>query len=253
MTSDLPERAFLTAIALLPALSLPTGAAALDLQAYEAVYDVFMDGKRRMEVTARLEPAGAGWQLSNDSRGVKGLARFLKVMSAERARFEWIDGSVRPQEFSHRSRAAGREDHWTASFDRKAGTVNTTYEDGMASLDLPEEAFDPLTLNFALRARLESGMQDWSVLVVDEDELDEHLYAVQAPVRLDTALGCMDAIPVERVRENSQRFSDGWYAPALAYLPVRIHHGKRGDREFDMRIRSLTIGGEKVDATDPCH
>jgi hypothetical protein len=87
---------------------------------------------------------------------------------------------------------------------------------------------------------------------VDEDEIDEHLYATSGSDALSTAVGCFEVVQLQRVRENSKRYSRGWYAPALHYFPLRVRHGKEGGSDFDLRIRQLSLGGEPVQGPAEC-
>jgi hypothetical protein len=251
---DLPENrpCILFRAAPLVLLAFAVTTQAFEPVPFKAAYDVYVDGKLRMETHTGLAADGEEWLLSNDGKGIKGLARILKIRTTERSRVRWQSGRVRPQSFSHQSRVAGKDIAWSAAFDWDQATVATRHEEGASQLALDAGTLDPLSLTLALRRQLAAGMERWEVRVVDEDEIDQHVYAAAAPIEMPTALGCLLVIPVERVRENSSRYSTGWYAPGLDYMPVRIRHGKRGGREFDMRIRQLEVAGAEVTASQPC-
>ena len=254
MTTDLPEFSprVLFAFAITTIFAMPAKTWALQPEAFEAVYDVYMDGKRRMENRISASREDDQWILRNDGKGTKGLARFLNARSTESGRIHWRTGSIEPLVFSHHSKIAGRDDRWSAEFDWSRSVVETVHEDGESSLPLPAGTMDPLSLTLLLRQYLEQGRDQWLVKVVDEDEIDDHTYAAGSPETLQTALGCVEVVPLERVRENSKRYSKGWYAPSLAFIPMRIQHGKRGGKDFDLRIRQLTIAGKAVEKQPDC-
>lgn len=213
---------------------------------FEAVYDVHVDGKPRLESRIQLGRSDGRWLLSSNSEGTHGLARFLNVSSTERSVGQWSDGGFQPSEFTHHSKVAGVDQRWQAAFDWSAETVLTRTEDGEFTLELGAETTDPLSLTLALGRHLAAGATDFEVEVVDEDTIDIHRYQRVRTESMQTALGCLEVVVLERIRENSSRYSTGWYAIALNYLPVQLRHGKRGGREFDMRIRSLTLDGQAV-------
>jgi hypothetical protein len=254
VTTGLPEHLprFLFALAITMIFAMPASTWALEPVAYEAVYDVYMDGKRRMENRISASRDGDQWVLRHDGKGIKGLARFLNARSSETGSIHWREGTIEPLTFSHHSKVAGRDDRWSADFDWSRGVVDTVHEDGESSLELPAGTTDPLSVNLLLRQSLEQGLESLRIKVVDEDEIDEHVYVAGSRDSLQTALGCLEVVPLERVRENSKRFSKGWYAPSLEFIPVRIQHGKRGEREFDMRIRQLTLAGQAVEKQADC-
>lgn len=219
---------------------------------FEAGYSVLVDGKPRLESTVTLQNDGDQWQLRSQGQGTKGLARLLNVSNDESARVEWTGSAFRPVNYRHHSKVAGRDERWSAAFDHENGTVILQHEEGEDSFPDQGSTWDPLSLTLELRRRLAAGETDFEILVADEDEIDTHRYRAAAGEYMDTALGCMEVVSLERVRENSSRYSRAWYAIAHQYLPVRVRHGKQGGKDFDMRIETLTIDGQAVGTGKPC-
>lgn len=219
---------------------------------FEAVYDVYVDGKPRLESRIQLHKEDGQWILHSNTEGTRGLAGFLNVGSEERTVGHWSDTGFRTATFQHHSKVAGVDQRWQAAFDWSAKTVLTQTEDGEFSLDLGAETADPLSLTLVLGQRLAAGETDFEVEIVDEDTIDIHRYQRVETEPLQTTLGCLEVVALERVRENSSRYSTGWYASALNYLPVRLRHGKRGGKEFDMRIRSLSLDAQAVEVRADC-
>jgi hypothetical protein len=219
---------------------------------FEALYEVTVDGKPKMETRITLSKEGENWLLKSSSRGTRGIARMLKANSNEQSSGNWVNGRFQPAEFSHQSRVAGRDDQWTAHFDWPGSQLTTRHEDGESILPLSGPVFDPVSLTLALRNALESGSVSMDFDVVDEDEIDRHLYKADKPGQLDTRLGCFEVVPVERIRENSQRYSTGWYASTLSFIPVRLRHGKKGGKEFELRLIGLKLNGKEITARPDC-
>lgn len=219
---------------------------------FDATYEIRVDGKPRLESRIRLYEDGDRWVLESSSEGTRGLAAFLNVGSKETSKGSWVGGIFRPVEFRHHARVAGVDERWEARFEWLDGLVRTRTEEGAHALEVAPDTVDPLSLTLTLGRMLAQGTTDFEVEVVDEDTIDTHRYTSGGSQALNTALGCLDTTTLERVRENSKRYSTGWYAKGLNYLPVRVRHGKRGGKEFDMRIQSLELNGQPVARGDDC-
>jgi hypothetical protein len=219
---------------------------------FEAVYEIYMDGKPRMQTQVRFTRDGDRWKLENSGEGTKGLARMLRASSTDSASGRLDGAAILTAEFQHESRVAGRTDRWTARFDWDAGRVLTEHEEGQSELPLEPGIVDPMGLTLALQYRLSQQQSEWEQAVVEEDEIDRHLYRAAPPEQLQTTLGCLDVIGVERVRENSKRYSTVWFAPELDFVTIRMLHGKRGSHEFEMHIRELTLNGQRVQPGADC-
>lgn len=229
----------------------PAAVAAGD-QAFRAEYEVLVDGKPRLETQIELSQQGDSWTMRSEGHGTKGLARMLRVSNAETSRLEWHDNSFQPIEFQHHSKVAGRDERWSAVFDHEQNQVLLHHEEGTSDFEISPGAWDPLSLTLELRRRLAAGDTDFEVRVADEDEIDMHRYRAGAVQNLETGIGCMEVIELERVRENSKRYSRGWYAIEHDYMPVRIQHGKTGSKDFDMRIRKLVMADNDIQAPAAC-
>ena len=219
---------------------------------FEAVYEVTINGKPRLETRISLVRQDEQWRFESRSKGTRGLARFLKASSSESSVGQWQDEHFIQTEFQHQSKLAGSGKHWTASFDWNKNQVTTSHEDGESVLQLSTGTVDPMSMTLALRSQLTRDMQTFSIQVVDETDIDDYQFRAEKAEHLQTALGCFEVIAVHRVRENSTRYSAGWYARKLDYIPVRLQHGKRDGKEFEMKIKSLTLDGQDISGLETC-
>jgi len=219
---------------------------------FEAVYEVTIDGKPRLESRISLVKQGEQWRFESRSKGTRGLARFLKVSTNESSVGQWVDEQFVQTQFQHQSKIAGGGNQWTASFDWSSNQVTTRHEDGESILPMTAGTFDPMSMTLALRNQLIRESQTFSVRVVDETDIDVYEFRADEAEQLQTALGCFEVVAVHRVRENSTRYSAGWYAKKLDFMPLRLQHGKRGGKEFEMKIKSLTLDGQDISGLETC-
>ncbi|MDX1380947.1 MAG: DUF3108 domain-containing protein [Xanthomonadales bacterium] len=240
---------------LLPVLvffvAAPTLAASVP-PAHVATYEVSRNGKLTGEMEQRFEAADGRWQMSSSTRGTRGVARLLGIDANDRAQGVVRDGAARPGQFEHQASVPGRDQEWSAEFDASGQQVTVQFADGEQTLALPGQAWDPLGVQMALRDAARGGRGEWTVHVVDEDEVEVHRYRTGTAERVDTPLGCFEAVPVERVREQSTRYTRVWLAPALDWLPVRFEHGKTDGSHTDARLQSLQRTGQAFSGQAHC-
>jgi hypothetical protein len=233
---------FLLAVAL---GSAPAFAA--DWQEYQARYAVYRNGKLAGKTEFTFEQAGEQWIIRSEGRGTHGMARLLRARDLEFTEGRIRAGRFWPDSFSRHSTVAGIDKSWTASFDWDSRSVQTVAGRERRQLDLGEDgALDGLSLKLELQRRLRAGENDLVFHLVDDDEIKHQEFRRQEPERLETSLGCLDTIPVERLRTGSKRYTRAWHAPEFGFVTVRMEHGKTGGDHMEMRITELVLNGQAV-------
>lgn len=212
--------------------------------AYVATYEVARNGKPTGEMEQRFNAADGTWQMSSNTRGTRGVARLLGIDARDEARGTVRGDRLQPGRFEHHASVPGRDQAWVATFDLPVKQVIVRHEDGEQVLPLDGPAWDPLSVQLALRDAAREGKGELTLSVVDEDKIEMQRYRTGAAERVDTPLGCFEAVPVERVREQSTRYSRVWLAPSLDWLPVRFEHGKTDGAHTDARLQSLQRTGQ---------
>lgn len=218
-----------------------------DWQPHQARYAVYRNGDPAGEATVSFEVRENRLKIRSEGSGTEGLGRFLGVSETESVEGYLDQGRFQPEIFSHHSRIAGIDDAWTARYDWPGNAVIITKAKRSVSLDLGEGALDDLSLKLEIRRRLRDKDPDLALLKVDDDEIKPHLYRQMGTELLETSLGCLNTIAVERVRDDdSARFSRTWYAPDLDFVVVRMERGKPGGPRLELRITELVLALQKV-------
>ena len=92
---------------------------------------------------------------------------------------------------------------------------------------------DPLSHQLALRCDMARGAQQATYQVVKRGKVKPHRFRRVGTARLETALGPLDTVVVERVRDSDERSTRIWLAPVLNYLLVRL---QQRDNEDDLEV-----------------
>jgi len=227
--------------------SLPAATLASGLQEYSARYSLYRNGKLAGKADFRLEQQGDKWIMSTQGSGTHGMARVLRARDREYVEGVLEKDRFRPLRFEHEVTVAGIGNKWNALFDWPNDSVTVEQDNKTIELGLQGQALDGLSLKLEIQRRLRAGDDDLSFLLLDEDQVKQQTFRLLPSEMLETSLGCLETIPVERVRSpTSTRYTRAWHAPALDYLTVRLEHGKTDGDQMEMRIAELQQAGQAV-------
>ncbi len=219
---------------------------------YTAAYRVLIDGKPRLETRVRFERSAESWEMSTDGEGTKGLARLVNATTRDRASGSLDGHHVLTERFSHHASMTFKTVAWDAEFDWENGEVRITQDESDRVFPLQRGMVDPLGLTLEIQSRLERGHEHWDTRVVEDEEVDSQKFRALPVAPLATSIGCIEAVEVQRVRENSKRYSSIWHARDLDWITVRMVHGKRGGNEFEMQITELSLDGHSIKLAPSC-
>ncbi len=239
------------ALVVLLLLSWASGLAA-EWQEYAARYAVYRNGKLIGKAEFSLQKQGDLWVSKSEGSGTHGLARILRARDNEYVEGHLRDGRFYPLKYTQHTRVAGVDNEWNAQFDWDHNAVKIVDGKNRLTLDLGAGALDALSLKLELQRRLRESEPELNFFLVDEDEIKEQQFRKLNKEMLETSLGCLQTIPVERVRSNSKRYTRAWHAPEFEFITVRLEHGKTGGDHMEMRITELVLGDRLVSPQPGC-
>jgi hypothetical protein len=221
--------------------------AALDWQPFHARYSVYHNGKLIGKSDIVMDFQDLSWTIKSESSGTHGLARLLRARENGYVQGHFESRKFMPDRYTQHTRVMGFDKGWTANFNWQSNAVRITQDDEELTLDLGEGALDPLSITLEIRRRLrENDPSQLLFLLVDEDKLKDQEFRILDSERLDTSLGCIKTVPVERIHPGNTRYTRAWHAPELEFLTVRMEHGKYDGDHIEMRIADLTLGEQSI-------
>lgn len=223
-----------------------------DWQPYQARYEVFRNGKLSGQVDMTFEQQGDRWNMKSEGVGLHGMARFLRAREDEHAEGAFVQGRFQPISYTHHRRVATNDDLWTAGFDWQKGTVEIVEGSNVLKLDAGPNTVDPLTLKLEIQRKLRDNDSSINFMEVDNDKIKEMVYIMKEPEAIDTPLGCLKTIPVERIKLGGTRFSRSWHASDLDFIMVRLEHGKSNGDDIEMHITELHFGQQQITPRPAC-
>jgi hypothetical protein len=228
---------------LLACAGLSVAAESPPLQPFQADYQVLRNGKELGHATLTLREAGNGnWEFSSQTKGTKGMASMLGLDVQEKSTFRWRDGLPEGLRYRYSQQAAIKSRERSTDFDWS--TRQAVSHDGSSTSTAPLQgsAMDRNLVTLALMAKLKTGAHDLAFSVVDKDHVSTQRYASGAREALPLPAGTIEAVRVDRQRDDNKRTTTSWFAPQRNWLPVQIEQVEKNGETITMRLASAAHG-----------
>jgi len=242
-------RTGLTLTCLLLAASLCGAVHAVALPDFNASYELRLGVLRIGTSTVSLDNGASGsYRYESRSTPTPLISWLFKDKLRETSIGTLTDNSVRPDKY-HYSRSGGRKERQEElTFDWQSMTVSNHVEGDRWKMDIPAGALDQLASQLAMMLALRAGETDITLKIADDEKLKDYHFRVIGRETLELPAGSFDTVKIIKVRENKNRETYVWCAPALNYLPVRIWQREKDDSEYTSDLvefsKSLQVTNE---------
>ncbi|MDX1706644.1 DUF3108 domain-containing protein [Pseudidiomarina sp.] len=241
---------FFTAATLLTTLFFAPPAVSAELTPYETHYKVYRGGSEYGEAVRELKQNEAGrFELFTETE-------ISLLFLSDRRRywsiFAFEDGQVQTKFFEYRRTGTGKSRGFSAVFKPDEKQVVNAETGEPVTIPWGDDLIDEASMLEQLRYDLQtSDASEFNYRVIEGDAEEDHLkYARQQPETLKLPYGEVEAIKVVRVRENSSRETDYWFAPQLNYVLVKMQQREDGDEVATLLLSSAEIGSVETEAAN---
>ncbi len=227
--------------ALVSAPQAKATAATYRAKAFTANYIVFRNGKDLGTATIKFGEVGNGrWELVTNTVGT-GIAAIAGVEVNERSLIRWNDGKPETIDYKFTQKAGWKNKQRSISVNGQNKTVVSLDKENTYALKYLPGILDRHALTVAIMQDLLQGKRgDLNYSVADRDEMNTQLYRVAGNEKMDTRLGLLDSVNVQRIRENSNgKTTTLWLAPDKQFVPLRIEQKESNGDTIEMRITAL--------------
>ncbi|MDX1757453.1 MAG: DUF3108 domain-containing protein [Marinobacter sp.] len=161
----------------------------------------------------------------------------------ESAIFRWDQDHAVPLRYRYElSGMLIRDRERRIDFDWSEGVVSGHHEGKAFRLPLKDGALDPLSYQLQLHQDLRAGHTDVTYHVVDKGRYDEDRFAVIGEETLDTRLGEVLTVVVEKVRsDDSKRETLMWFVPEWDHLLVRLTQTEPDGSFYEIHIEDSSL------------
>jgi len=206
-------------------------------QSYSALYQIEADGMSLGKLERTLKQNADGTYILKTKTYVTGFwSIFIKDRVNEESRFAMVDGKAIAKNYHYTKKKKGKLIKESVIFDTDKGTILSSSGSGKQKFPLTGNESDKLLYQFKIRAALRRGESELQFSVVDRMRLRSYQFKVGRLETLDTPMGMIEAVRVERVNEEKRK-TTLWFAPSLDYLPVKIVQDT-GNHSFSSTIIS---------------
>ncbi len=207
---------------------------------FSALYSVHANGMKVAVLERHLAATEDGrylFESKSRTTGLVSLVRRERVL--EQSEWTWAGQQIRPYRYRY-VRSGRKEKEVVVEFDYANGRVANTVNDDTWYMQIEPAAFDKLLYQLALTADLAAGKRELEYTIADGGRYKTYHFDVIGDEHIETQLGNLKTLKLQRIRKKDQRKITFWCAPAYQYFPVRVEYEEKDGSVTSVLIESLS-------------
>ncbi|MEQ9465685.1 MAG: DUF3108 domain-containing protein [Haliea sp.] len=209
---------------------------------YEAQYEASYSGFP-IKAEHRLTRSGNGYEIRIKARNFLG-----KITEEELFHIDG-QGAIVPDSYRNDRSIMGTTRKESMAVDHATSSIRADRKGRQAQLDFEPGQLGPLSHQLELARDLQDGVEDLSYAVIIRGSVRDYRYERRGEEDLETPLGTLRVLRLERVRDNSDRETVLWLAPELNYQPVLLRQKEDGS-SYELTLQSFRFTGESTATPD---
>lgn len=160
----------------------------------------------------------------------------------QKARFSMKQCAVTPGSYSNDARPAIKsnvKEKILFNWAQKQANYTKNSEEHKAFSLSKSTLYDPLSFFFEARCDLMAGKNRFTYPIIYKGNERQHTYAVVGKELVKTGMGDVEALIVERVRDNKSRQTRFFVAPSLDYMLVKIEHRESAIAKASATLKTM--------------
>lgn len=165
----------------------------------------------------------------------------------EISEFRWHNDSPRPLHYRYdQTGISSRTD--VIDFNWDTHIAQAKLGSKSVQMAIPDEVLDRLNFSLKLgRDIAETEQREFTYQVADGNEVDTHVYRIEAEETITTPAGDLRAVRLDRVRRSdSKRRTTVWLATDWDYLLVKLEQVSSSGTTTELTLKSAIIEGETL-------
>ena len=156
--------------------------------------------------------------------------------------------TLQPVSYSFERGGLGKAKKINLDFDQTAKKVTGFENKDPVNVALQSNMLDKSTYQLALQRDVAAGKKSMSYNVVEGTDVDTYDFRVIGPEKVQTKVGSIDAIKVERVRDptQSKRITQMWFARVPGGILVALRQVETDGKEYNIMLQDGTVDGKAV-------
>jgi hypothetical protein len=212
-------------------------AIAAELNPFTIEYQVYARGLYLGDAIMSLKStSGNNYVLESKTNSSGLVAIFRKDSINEFSRFKFTSNHIQPQEYSYQQKTGSRERSQHIQFNWQQNSAHGVKDGREWEIRLQPKVLDRISYQLALILDMRRGEQNLNYKVADDGKIKLYQFRQIATETLNTPLGKLETIVLERIPNSDERHTKLWCAPALQFSAVKIEHLEKGDTiKFELK------------------
>jgi hypothetical protein len=216
------------------------GAAHAAPRATKATYNGYMNGMPVGVITETFEAGDGGYRIVSETKPV-GLAVFVQRQPLRfQSRGQLSREGLRPQSFEAR-RNANEPPQVTADFDWGAGELTLKHGGKVESMPLPPGTQDRLSIMYQFMFVTIDKTRPVEFSMTNGRKVDNYRYRVTPDVVIDTPLGRVKTVHLEKIRDVGDTAAEIWLSSAHQQFPMKMVIVEKDGVRYEQTIQSLEL------------
>lgn len=175
-------------------------------------------------------------------------ASMLVAGVSESSRFVVHNGQLQPLRYKYNRSGLGKPKKTRQDFNWDNHLVTGSDKDGDYQLELQSGVLDKSSYQLALQGDVADGKSTLSYRVLDGDDLDIYDFRILGDEVIETPLGRLNTVKVERVRDPGQnaRKTTLWFARDWGFLLVQLNQVERDGKEYTIMLERGQVADKQV-------
>lgn len=150
-------------------------------------------------------------------------------------------GEILPLSYKYNRAIFGKVRTEQTLFKATDNLAINTYKGKTVEFPLEKSLLAPLSYQVKMRQDLRAGKKSFHYRVVYRNHIKDYHYGIIREEVIDSPIGKLNTIVLQRIREDSERETYLWLAISLDYLPVKLIQKEDGETH-EMLIESYQAG-----------
>lgn len=196
-------------------------------------------------VTAKreLSASGGGWRLDFNV-----VSTFANIR--EYTRFTAKNAKLTPLHYEYHRAGLGKDRDTVLNFEYAERRVVNVGSRQDSLNDVPVDVQDKLSYQLQLGLDIAAGQKSFRYAVADGKKIRDYEFRLVGNEQVQTPIGLVDAVKVERVQSNKERVTHIWFAPRWNYALVKLSQRQGDGKNYQIILTKLSINGARVTAAN---
>lgn len=189
---------------------------------FNAVYDVYRSGLKVAKMTRELSREMGETTLYSETTTTGLVSLFRKDKIIEKSVWKTVDGQLRPKIYEYLHTGTKKKRNVTVEFDWEKQLITNSVNGDSWKMPTEVGVLDKLLYQYSIMLDLRDGKDELVYRIADGGKEKVYVFETLGEEYIETPLGKLRTIKLERRRSDSDRQSIFWSAPEMNYLPVKL-------------------------------